>query len=380
MRSIAFFLLIAAVALGCQPAETPDSSMPAPAESDFGQMPDGTAVQLYTLNNNNGMRVKITNYGATITSIHVPDKEGVSGEVTLGSDALEDYLDGHPYFGCIVGRYGNRIALGQFTLGGQTYDLAKNNGPNHLHGGDVGFDKRLWGASTFRTETTSGVEMTLSSPDGDEGYPGNLEVKVTYTLNNDNELRIDYEATTDAPTVVNLTNHTYFNLKDGGQTPVLDHEVMINADTFTPVDLTMIPTGVIAEVAGTPFDFRTPVTIGASIDQTTDEQIALGGGYDHNFVLNAAAEGMTKAAEVHDPSSGRVLEVLTEEPGVQFYTGNFLDGSETGRGLTYNYRHGFCLETQHYPDSPNQPDFPSTILNPGETYSTATVFRFSVRG
>ena len=348
-------------------------------ESAFGQMPDGRAVSLYTLTNAAGMQVKITNYGGIVTSVMVPDRAGNMGDVVLGFDNLEAYLAGNPFFGCITGRYANRIAKGQFTLNGETYELATNNGENHLHGGMVGFDKKLWDAEPVENESGVGVTMTYVSPDGEEGYPGTLTTRVTYTLTDDNGLRIDYEATTDKPTIVNLTNHSYFNLKDGGASSILEHEITIHADRFTPTDEGNIPSGELRDVTDTPFDFRTATAIGARID-ADDEQITNGYGYDHNYVINREDDGLATAAEVYDATTGRLLEVLTTEPGVQFYTGNHLNGSYNGKNeASYERRSGFCLETQHYPDSPNQPDFPSPVLNPGETYQTTTIYRFSVR-
>lgn len=347
-------------------------------KQDFGKTKDGISVDLYSLTNANGMKVSITNYGGIITSIIVPDKDGNMGDVVLGFDNLDDYMKKSPYFGCIVGRYGNRIAKGKFTLNGKTYTLAVNNGPNHLHGGIVGFDKVVWDAEEVRGGDYVGLKLSYLSKDGEEGYPGNLSVAVTYLLTNDNEIKIQYEATTDQPTLCNLTNHSYFNLADGGASPILDQELMINADSFTPIDETSIPTGELKPVEGTPFDFRKPKKIGLDIDDD-NQQLRNGQGYDHNFVLNGKAGTLRLVATAVDPSTGRVLEVLTEEPGVQLYTGNFLDGSITGKnGIVYGYRHGFCLETQHYPDSPNHPNFPSTVLNPGEKYHTTTIYKFSV--
>lgn len=344
----------------------------------FGKTAEGEDVQIYTLTNSSGMEVRIMNYGGVIVSVKVPDKSGALSDVVLGCDTLDGYLKGVPYFGALVGRYGNRIAKGKFELDGQTYSLARNNGENALHGGLKGFDKVVWAAEPFEKDGASGLVLKYTSADGEEGYPGKLDVTVTYTLTADNSIRIDYEAVTGKPTVVNLTNHSYWNLKDAGATPILDHEVMLNCDRFTPVDAGLIPTGELKPVEGTPFDFRSPEKIGARID-ADDEQIKRGGGYDHNFVINRTGEGLQLAAKVTEPTTGRVMEVLTMEPGVQFYTGNFLDGTITGKGGTiYQKRAGFCLETQHFPDSPNQPDFPSTTLRPGEIYKTTTVYKFSV--
>jgi len=344
----------------------------------FGKMSDGADVDLYTLTNENGMVVKITNYGGIITSVLVPDADGIPGDVVLGYDDLQGYLEKTPYFGAIIGRYGNRIAGGKFSIDGRTYSLVTNNGPNHLHGGTVGFDKVLWTANTVEREGEVALELSYISKDMEEGYPGKLETRVVYTLTRENEIKIEYFAKTSETTHVNLTNHSYFNLKDGGATPHLDHVMHINADSITPVDATLIPTGVMVPVERTPFDFRTPHPIGERID-AVEEQINYGGGYDHNFVLNGETGELKLAARVVEPSTGRMMEVWTEEPGVQFYTGNFLDGTITGKGgIVYNRRHGFCLETQHYPDSPNKPDFPSTLLRPGEEYHTTTTYKFSV--
>jgi len=342
----------------------------------FGKTLSGETAHLYTLTNTNGVEVKITNYGGIIVSWQAPDRAGNFGDVVLGYDSLSHYIAASPYFGCLVGRYGNRIARGKFTLNGTEYSLAVNNGPNALHGGLQGFDKVLWQAQEFITDETAGVDLSYLSRDGEEGYPGNLTVKVKYTLDNLNQLRIDYEATTDAPTVTNLTNHSYFNL--AGKGDILGHVLWLNADHFTPVDSTLIPTGEIRPLDGSPLDFRQPTAIGARIN-AADEQIKFGLGYDHNFVLNQADGSLRKIARVTEPTSGRVLDVFSTEPGVQFYSGNFLDGTNIGKGgQVYAYRNGFCLETQHYPDSPNQPDFPSTVLDLGETLRSTTIYQISV--
>lgn len=348
-------------------------------EDPFGHLPDGRAVSRFTLRNAAGMEARITNYGGIVTSLRVPDREGKFDDVVLGFDTLDAYLAGHPYFGCIVGRYANRIAAGRFELDGKSYRLATNNAPNHLHGGERGFDKHLWEASPLEEADRVGLRLRLTSADGDEGYPGTLRVTVTYWLDDENELRVEFEAETDAPTHVNLTQHSYFNLNGEGVGDVLDHELLLHASRFTPVDENLIPTGALAEVAGTPLDFRAPQSIGARI-ASDHVQMARGGGYDHNFVVDRDGPGWAPAATVHAPKTGRVMQVRTTQPGIQLYTGNFLDGTLQGkRGAPYLHRGGFCLETQHFPDSPNQPEFPSTVLRPGETYRHAAAYTFSVR-
>jgi aldose 1-epimerase len=343
----------------------------------YGKTADGQQVDLYTLTNNKGMEAAITNYGGIVVSLKTPGHGGQLADVVLGFDSLGGYLKDHPYFGAIIGRYGNRIAKGRFKLNGVEYKLATNNGENHLHGGIKGFDKVVWAARDVSTPEAAALELTYLSKDGEEGYPGNLSVTVVYTLTDNNELRIDYTATTDKDTVVNLTNHSYFNLAGEGSGDILGHELMINADAFTPVDAGLIPTGELRKVEGTPFDFRKPAAIGARIN-AGDQQLLYGKGYDHNFVLNRTGEGLQLAARVVEPKSGRIMEVLTTEPGIQFYSGNFLDGSVKGKGgKVYGHRYGFCLETQHFPDSPNKPNFPSTVLKPGGKYQTTTVYRFS---
>jgi len=344
----------------------------------FGKTTDGQEVDLYTLTNRSGVEVGIMNRGGTVVSIRVPDRSGKLGDIALGFDSLDGYLKDIPYFGALVGRYGNRIAKGRFKLNGVEYKLAVNNGANHLHGGLQGFDKVVWSARGVSEGPLPRLELTYLSKDGEEGYPGNLSVTVVYSLTDANELRIDYSATTDKDTVVNLTNHTYFNLTGAGDGDILGHVLTLYADRFTPVDKGLIPTGELRSVEGTPFDFRKPTPIGARID-AKDQQVQFGGGYDHNFVLSSAGGSLALAARVEEPKTGRVLEVLTTEPGIQFYTGNFLDGTLTGKGgKTYPKRSGFCLETQHFPDSPNQPKFPATLLKPGGKYQTTTVYRFSV--
>ena len=345
----------------------------------WGKMPDGTGVDIYTLANANGVEIKAITYGGIIQSLRVPDRAGRFDDIVLGFDSLEGYLAAHPFFGAIIGRYGNRIGKAQFTLDSQDFKLAANNGPNHLHGGVKGFDKVLWKAEGTKSDAGPGVTFTRTSPDGEEGYPGNLDVRVTYTLTDRNELVVDYHATTDKATPVNLTQHSYFNLAGQASGDILGHELMLNADRYTPVDETLIPTGELAPVQGTPFDFRQPTAIGARIGQD-HQQLKYGLGYDHNWVLSRKGDGLQLAARVHEPKTGRTLEVSTTEPGIQFYAGNFLDGKLTGKaGAVYRHRTGFCLETQHFPDSPNKPQFPSTILKPGDEYRSRTVFTFGAR-
>ena len=340
---------------------------------------DGRPITLYTLTNSHGLEVRTMNYGAIILSLRVPDRKGQMADIVLGHDTLGGYIPNPPYIGALVGRYANRIANGTFTLEGKTYTLPKNDGPNTLHGGiKRTFDKVVWDGEA-KKGGTPGVTFTYLSKDGEEGFPGNVKVKVTYTLNDENELVLAYEATTDRATAINLSQHSYFNLAGEGTSEILNHEIMLNADRFTPVDKNLIPTGELRPVKGTPLDFTMAMKIGARIDDNYD-QLVLGHGYDHNFVINRQGDGMVLAARVYEPSSGRVLEVSTTQPGVQFYTGNFLDGTVTGKqGHVYQRRYGFCLETQHFPDSPNHPEFPSTILRPGETFQSKTIFKFSTR-
>jgi aldose 1-epimerase len=342
----------------------------------FGEH-DGRPVNLYTLTNSHGLELRAMNYGGIIVSLRVPDRKGQLADIVLGHETFEGYTPNPPFLGAIVGRYANRIANGTFTLDGKKYTLPKNDGPNTLHGGTQGFDKRMWSGEPVKGK--SAVAFTYLSKDGEEGFPGNLKVKVTYTLNDDNELVIDYEATTDQPTVLNLSQHSYFNLAGEGSGDILNQEMQLNASRFTPVDSNLIPTGELRPVKGTPLDFTTPTKIGARIDDNYD-QLVLAKGYDHNFVIDRKGDGLALAARAYDPSSGRVLEVSTTQPAVQFYTGNFLDGTVTGKqGHVYKRRNAFCLETQHYPDSPNHPDFPTTTLRPGETFHSQTVFKFSTR-
>jgi aldose 1-epimerase len=369
---LGFFIVVAATFTGgCMEM----SGMSIQTES-FGQIPDAQAVNLYTLTNRNGLRAKITNYGATLVSLEVPDRDGNLADITLGFDTLDGYVTRHPYFGSTVGRYANRIGGAKFMLNGVEYKLAANNGPNHLHGGIKGFDRVVWKVEESKAQTNllgedaAMLKLSYLSKDGEEGYPGNLACTVTYKLTNNDELRISYEAETDKTTIVNLTNHSYWNLAGQGKGDILGHELMLNADRYTPVDEGLIPTGELRSVKGTPMDFTKPMAIGSRIDQVP-------GGYDHNYVLNSGGGSPALAAKAYEPTSGRVMEIHTTEPGVQFYTGNFLDGSMTGKaGKVYNRHYGFCLETQHFPDSPNKPDFPSVVLNPGENYKTVTVHKF----
>jgi aldose 1-epimerase len=345
--------------------------------ADFGKMPDGTLVQIFTLTNVHGLEARICTYGGAVVSLKTPDKNGKMADIVQGFDTLDGYLDPkEPYFGALIGRYGNRIGHAKFTLDGKVYNLPQNDGANTLHGGTKGFDKVVWKP---RLLPDGGLELTYISKDGDQGFPGTLKAVVVYHLTNADHLRIEYTATTDKDTVVNLTNHSYWNLKGAGNGTILDHILTLYASKFTPVDSGLIPTGEIKPVAGTPFDFTKPTAIGARIDQN-DEQLKLGKGYDHNFVLDRVGSTPALAARVEEPTTGRVMEVVTTEPAVQFYTGNFLDGTLKGKGgHTYPQRAALCLETQHYPDSPNHPSFPSTELKPGQTYKTNTVYRFSVK-
>jgi aldose 1-epimerase len=344
----------------------------------FGSLPSGEAVTLYTLTNASGLEIRAMTYGGIILSIRTPDRAHSLGDIVLGYDSLAGYMRATPYFGAIVGRYANRIARGKFTLDGKTYTLAVNNGPNALHGGLRGFDKVVWEAKPFQRDGAAGVELTHTSQDGDEGYPGTLTAHVTYTLTNRNELIVDYVARADRATPVNLSQHSYFNLAGDGARDILAHELTIDADGYTPVDSTLIPTGEIAPVAGTPFDFRAPTAIGARINEP-NAQLKIAGGYDHNFVLNGKSGELRRVIRVHDPASGRTMDISTTQPGVQFYSGNFLDGSITGKnGHVYRRNAGFAMETQHFPDSPNHPNFPSTILRPGSEFRSRTVFAFSV--
>jgi aldose 1-epimerase len=365
------FMQLAAVLIGGAMAVNAATGI---THAEFGTMPDGTAIRIYTLTNKNGLSARIANYGGVLVSLNTPDRKGAMADIVLGFDSLSDYVATPRFFGALIGRYGNRIGGARFTLDGKEYQLDKNNGANSLHGGARGFDKQVWTAAPL---PDGGLKLTYLSKDGEGGYPGNLNTTVTYHLTDANELRIDYSATTDKATVVNLTNHSYWNLSGAGSGDVLQHELMLNADRFTPVDAGLIPTGELREVSGTPFDFRKATAIGARIGQD-DEQLKFGRGYDHNWVLNRKGSGLSPAARVTDPASGRVLEVLTTEPGIQFYSGNSLSAAIKGKGgKVYDRRSGFCLETQHFPDSPNKPGFPSTELKPGEQYRSTTIYRFS---
>lgn len=381
-------VVLATALLGCSKAPSaPTKPPPTPQEKSkntiskaaFGTLPDGTAVDLFTMVNANGMEVRASNYGGIITALLVPDGSGKTTDVTLGLKTFDDYVKNPPYFGAIIGRYGNRIAKGQFKIDDQTYKLPKNDGPNTLHGGLKGFDKVVWQAEPFEKEDSVGVIFTYTSKDGEEGFPGNLQTRVTYTLTDKNELSFDYHATTDKPTVVNLTQHAYFNLAGDGNGDVLGHEFTIFANEYTPVNKLLIPTGKIEPVTDTPFDFRSRVKLADRVN-VDNEQIKFGKGIDHNFVLKKKQPGLTLAARVSEPTTRRVMEVHTTEPGMQFYSGNFLDDTLAAKsGKPYGKHSGFALETQHFPDSPNQPTFPSTVLRPGEEYNSKTVYTFSVR-
>ncbi len=371
--SIVSAALVSAGLIGC-------ASHPAAREKlsrqVFGHTKEGTPVYLFTLRNAGGAEARICNYGGIVLSLKVPDRNGKMGDVVLGYDQLADYIKETPYFGALIGRYGNRIAKGQFTLDGKQYTLATNNFPNSLHGGVKGFDKVIWNPTFMVSPEGPALKLKYLSHDGEEGYPASLDVTVIYTLTDDNALRVEYTATTDRDTVINLTQHSYFNL--AGRGDILSHSVMINADRFTPVDATLIPTGELRPVEGTPFDFRRPTAIGARINQD-DEQLKFGKGYDHNWVINKPMGQLGLMARVTESTSGRALEVLSTEPGLQFYSGNFLDGTLTGKGgWVYQFRNGFCMEPQHYPDSPNKPEFPSVVLKPGDTYRNTIIYKFSV--
>ena len=369
------------VAAGCareessEPVQTPRPLM---TKTPYEKTADGQLVDLITLRNRNGIEIEILSYGGVIKSLKTPDRSGAIDDIVLGFDNLQSYVEKSPYFGCLIGRYGNRIAKGKFTLDGQTYTLATNNNANHLHGGVKGWDKVVWTPEPFQNTSGVGVVLTYTSKDGEEGYPGTVKARVTYTLNEQDELIVDYHATTDKATVINLTQHSYFNLAGAKANDILGHQLQLNAGSYTPVDEGLIPTGEIATVEGTPFDFRTSTAIGARINDPKNEQIKRGLGYDHNWVLSRdGAAGLVQAAKVTEPVTGRTMTISTTEPGIQFYSGNFLKGDLTGKGgRVYPHRSGFCLETQHYPDSPNQPKFPTTTLRPGEEYKSQTIFKF----
>jgi aldose 1-epimerase len=344
----------------------------------FGTLQDGREVTQFTLRNRSGAQVQLINYGAIVRSLLVPNSQGKMEDVVLGYDSLQGYLADNSYFGAIVGRYGNRIGKGKFTLEGKEYQLATNDGQNHLHGGKVGFNRVLWTAKQVQDSTGPSVEFTYVSKDGEEGYPGTVTLSVTYTWTENNELRIEYKGTTDKTTILNPTHHSYFNLSGSFSTPILDHMLMIDADAITPVDKGLIPTGKLMDVANTPMDFRTPTAIGTHITDTF-EQLVFGLGYDHNWVLKNYNKKIRKVADVYEPKSGRLMAVSTDQPGLQFYSGNFLNGSAKGKGVSYQYRTGLCLEAQAYPDSPNKPDFPSVTLKPGEVYHQTTLYKFSIK-
>jgi aldose 1-epimerase len=365
-------IVVALLMLGCNEFTMSGEKKMNIKKQTYGKTEDGKNVDLYTLTNAHGLKAEIINYGGIVTSLQVPDRDGKFADIVLGCDNLEDYAKKSPYFGALIGRYGNRIAKGRFTLDGVEYKLATNNGPNHLHGGIKGFDKVVWNAEPMETKEGPALKLTYLSRDGEEGYPGNLSCTVIYTLTDSNELKISYEAKTDKNTIVNLTHHSYFNLAGFNSGDILGHEMQILADNFTPVDDTLIPTGEIKPVKGTPMDFTKPMTIGARIKDVP-------GGYDHNYVLNNSKGKLALAATVYEPKTGRVMEVFTTEPGMQFYSGNFLDGTIKGKGAVYNKHAGFCLEAQHFPDSPNEPNFPSTVLKPGQTYTQLTAYKFSAR-
>ncbi len=345
----------------------------------FGKLADGREVFQYTMKNNKGMEVSVINFGATVTSIIVPDKNGKAEDVVLGYDSLEGFVNDNSYLGVIVGRYGNRIGKGNFSIDGKNYQVTVNDGENHLHGGSKGFHKVLWDAAHNENDSAPSVQLTYVSKDGEDGYPGTVTIKVTYTLTPDNELKIDYAGTTDKPTILNPTNHAYFNLTGSPSNTILDHQLQLESDSTTPVVKGLIPTGEFASVINTPFDFRTSTPIGARIN-ADDSQLKLGGGYDHNWVLRNYNGNVRKAAELYEPKSGRVLTVLTDQPGIQFYSGNFLNGSIKGKkGISYQFRTGLCLEAQHHPDSPNKPQWPPVTLRPGETYKQTTIYKFSTK-
>jgi aldose 1-epimerase len=378
-KTIVAMLAITLAGAAIAAAQQKTEIKPGMKMESFGKTADGQEVQLFTLTNKNGIEAKITNFGGIVVSLKTPDRKGQLTDIVLGYDNLDGYVGDKAYLGALIGRYGNRIAKGQFVLNGKTYQIPLNDSPNALHGGPNAFNKKVWTAKDISTHSTPMLQLTYLSKDGENGFPGNLTTQVTYSLTSANELRIDYAATTDKDTVLNLTNHSYFNLKGEGQGDILQHEVRLNANKFTPVDATLIPTGELKSVQGTPFDFRKSTAVGARINMD-DQQLKYGWGYDHNWVLNGIGAGqLVIAARVHEPTTGRVLEVLTDQPGVQFYTGNHLDGTIHGKGgKVYQQRAALCLETQHYPDSPNHPAFPSTELKPGQRFHSTTIYKFGV--
>ncbi len=378
MRSLLLCLAVLSL-ISTQSCKTDGKARPAMTKSAFGKLPDGREVCQYTLTNRAGASIQIINYGAAVRSLFVPDRNGNMDDVVLGYDSLEEYVNGTAYFGAVVGRYGNRIAQGRFQLDGKQYQLTVNDGENHLHGGKVGFSKVLWDATIPNDPTEPSLQLQYVSRDGEEGYPGTVTLKVTYALTNINELRIIYEGVTDQPTILNPTQHSYFNLSGSFARPILDHILMIEAESFTPVDRGLIPTGQMMKVTSTPMDFRTPAAIGGRIHDPF-EQLLVGKGYDHNWILRNGTGKIRKAAELYEPGSGRLMSVFTDQPGLQFYSGNFLDGTTRGKGgIVYGHRTGLCLETQAFPDSPNKPQFPSATLRPGEVYRQTTVYRFSTK-
>lgn len=377
MKNVFLYLIVIILISACKSTKTMELSLL--KNENYQTTYKGKATALFTLQNKNGVVIQVTNFGGKIESLFLPDKDGAFEDITFGYETIDECIKGDKYFGALVGRYANRIANGSFTLEGQEYHLPLNNGPNTLHGGDSGFDDAVWEAEEMKTDDGQAIRFTYLSVDGEQGFPGNLTAEVIYTLTDDNELIIDYKATTDKTTIINLTQHAYFNLAGHDAGDILDHEVVINADRFTPANENLIPIGELRHVEGTPLDFRTPHKLGERIDDPY-EQMVKGKGYDHNFVLNKDSDELSFAASAYDKESGRCLEVFTTQPGIQLYTGNFLNGSQTGKnGVVYNYRNGFCLETQHFPDSPNQPGFPTVALRPGEVYMHRTVFCFSVK-
>jgi aldose 1-epimerase len=371
-------MLLSLIVLSCQDKSAKKAGTMI-AKTSYGKLPDGREVSQYTLKNAGGVEVRIINYGAIVTSIRVPDRDGKLADIVLGYDSLSGYLGDNAFLGAIVGRYGNRINKGRFKIDGQEYQVTVNDGENHLHGGKIGFNKVLWDAKVGPPAAEPALALTYISPDGEEGYPGTVTLTVTYTLTNENELRIDYEGKTDKPTILNPTHHSYFNLTGNPIETILNHELIIDADKITPVDAGLIPTGELADVANTPFDFRKPQKIGLRINEP-NEQLQFGHGYDHNWVLNNYDRTVHEVVELYEPLSGRLMEIFTDQPGMQFYSGNFLNGTIRGKnGVQYQHRTGLCLEAQCFPDSPNKPNFPSVILRPGQVYHQRTIYKFSVK-